>query len=233
MVPKPSLILVGDETPDARALATLLAHATDGSALAWTDPLIEGVWDTKPGLMLVHGRPVEAVLREAPCPVAVPPHDYAARAPAALRRIGVAFDGWDESHAALVEAATLAEGAGAELVVLMVADPRTAASAAALDDRDALLGHRAATVRYLEDVGVSGQVLDGPVVPALADACRRERLDLLALGSRRHGPLARVLPGSVSLGLLRKQPDCPLLICPRLSAVPQRDRLVAIAGLTG
>jgi nucleotide-binding universal stress UspA family protein len=232
MVPRHSLILVGDETRDARALATLLAHATDGSALAWTDPLIEGLWDTKPGLVLVHGRPLEAVLREAPCPVAVPPRDYAAHAPASLRRVGVAFDGWDESQAALREAATLAEGAGADLVVLMVADPHTAASAVVREDDDALLGHRAAAELYLEGIGVTGRVLEGPVVPALAEACRRERLDLLAVGSRRHGPLARVLPGSVSLELLRNQPECPLLICPRPSAARQRERLVAIAGLS-
>jgi hypothetical protein len=33
MVPRSSLILVGDDSRDARVLATLLANATDGSVI--------------------------------------------------------------------------------------------------------------------------------------------------------------------------------------------------------
>jgi nucleotide-binding universal stress UspA family protein len=64
-------------------------------------------------------------------------------------------------------------------------------------------------------VDVTARVLDGPVAPALAEACAKERLDLLTLGSRRRGPTARVVLGSVSTSLLHDLPDCPLLVCPR------------------
>jgi nucleotide-binding universal stress UspA family protein len=39
-------------------------------------------------------------------------------------------------------------------------------------------------------------------------------LDLLVLGSRRFGPVRRVLPGSVSSELVRLAP-CPVIVVPR------------------
>jgi len=230
MRPRDSLILVGDDSQDAIVLAGLLARATAGTEVIWTDPLIDGLWDTRPGLMVVRGRrgshgerPVDSLAESAPCPVALAPIGYAERAPRELRRIGVGFDGWDESRVALAEAAILAEGAGADLVVLMAGDPHAAASTA---ERN--------LERVLPDLSppseVTGRILSGPVARALTDACALEGLDLLVLGSARQGPLGRVLPGSVSGGLLRHPPQVPLLVCARGIAPPLATAALAAAG---
>jgi nucleotide-binding universal stress UspA family protein len=176
------------------------------------------------------GRPAESLVHDAPCPVAVAPTGYARQPERELRRIGVAFDGWDESRLALGEATLLADGAGGELVTLMVADPHTAASAAPCKEDEALLGHRTAAQRYLARSGINGEVLDGPVAPALREACRSRQLDLLVLGSRRHGAIARVFAGGVSTALLRDPPICPLIVCPRGVAAPSSEPALAGAG---
>jgi nucleotide-binding universal stress UspA family protein len=224
-----SLILVGDDSDDTRALAMLLARATDGTLLSSKGSVTADARRRHPGLVVVRSsrrgaRPgeVAALVHDSPCPVAVAPAGYAEHAPAALRRIGVAFDGWDESRIALMEAGLLVEGGNGELVVLMVSDPHTAPSASGRDG-DPLAGHRRVAARYLGTVvdelsprlDVRSRVLDGPVAPALAKASDDERLDLLALGSRRRGVLARIALGSVSSALLHRPPACPLLICPR------------------
>jgi nucleotide-binding universal stress UspA family protein len=210
------LILLKDQSADTLALASMLGRA--------------GV---RPGVIVVSGpapgaerHRIQTLVRGARVPVAVAPHGYADRSPGTLRRIGVAFDGWTESRAALAEGTRLAESAGAELVLLMVGDPHTAASALVGEaEDDWLLGHSEAATRYLEPVVADmpesiharGAVLYGQVVPALSEAAKDDRLDLLVLGSRRQGPVARVALGSVSASLLR-DPPCPLLICPRAGA---------------
>lgn len=239
-----SLILVGDDSDDARVLATLLARATDGTVLRSTDSVASAIRRRHPGLVVVRSsrpgaapREAERLVRNAPCPVAVAPAGYAEEGPGALRRIGVAFDGWEESRVALAEAAALVEGAGGELVVLLASNPHTAPSAQLLDG-DPLAGHRAVAARYLrtvvedlsERIEVRARVLDGEVARALADACDADQLDLLALGSRRNGPVARIAVGSVSSALLHHPPECPLLVCPRGVAPPPETASLTEAG---
>ena len=162
------------------------------------------------------------------------PAGYVEKAPGALQRIGVAFDGWDESRVALAEAAALVEGGGGELVILMAGNPHTAPSAQGWDG-DPLAGHRAVAARSLrtvvedlsERIDVRARVLDAVVAPALRDACDADQLDLLALGSRRRGRVARVAVGSVSSALLRQPPGCPLLVCPRGVAPPPETASLA------
>jgi nucleotide-binding universal stress UspA family protein len=149
----------------------------------------------------------------------------------------VAYDGWEESRVALAEAAALAEGGVADIRVLMVADPHTAASARAdAGGDDWLLGHRALADRYLRTVterlsprvSARGSVLEGQVAPALASAARAEQLDLLVVGSRRRGPIKRVMLGSASHALLG-DPPCALLVCPRGVTAPRET--AALAGV--
>lgn len=228
--PRASLILVADESADALALARLLAVATDGAVLQSTEPVDEAIRRRHPGLIVVRSSPhratradLDALVRKAPCPVAIAPPGYAFHPPDAVCHVGVALDGWNESRVALREAMDVAAGCAAELCLLMVADPHTAA-AVQHEDRsdDWLTGHRALAERYLSDVvrelphgiAVRNRVLDGQVAPALAQAARAESLDLLALGSRRRGPIASIALGSVSHVLLR-DPPCALLVCPR------------------
>jgi hypothetical protein len=115
--------------------------------------VIEGIWSTKPGLMLVRRRPDESVLESAPCPVAVPPPGYADLASPSLRRIGVMSDP-DQASATFAEAAVLAEGAGAELVELPDADWHTAAATCRSEGLDLL---------------VVGADPDGPLARLLSD----------------------------------------------------------------
>lgn len=237
-----SLILVGDTSADVMVLARLLARATDGTVLQTSDPVEEAIRRRHLGLVVVRSAParatrkkLDALVRDAPCPVAVAPVGYAGRAPAALRRIGVAFDGWEESRVALAEAAVLAEGGVADVQVLMVADPHTAASAqAGAGDDEWLLGHGALADRYLQGVTenlasrirAQHSVLQGQVAPALVSAARSQHLDLLVLGSRRLGAIARVALGSVSHALLA-DPPCALLVCPRGVAAPRETASLA------
>jgi nucleotide-binding universal stress UspA family protein len=242
-----SLIVVGDDSDDARVLATLLARATDGTVLRSADSVGYAIRRRHPGLVVVRSsrrgagpREAERLVRNTPCPVAVAPAGYAEKAPGGLRRIGVAFDGWEESRVALAQAAALVEGAGGELVVLMASNSHTAPSTQLLDG-DPLAGHRAAAARYLskvvedlsERIDVRARVLDGAVARALADACDADQLDLLALGSRRSGPVARIAVGSVSSALLHQPPECPLLVCPRGVAPPPQTASLAQAGRYG
>jgi nucleotide-binding universal stress UspA family protein len=228
--PRPSLILLGDESTDSLVLARLLAAATDGTVLQSTEPVAEVMRRRHPGLIVVRGAlrratraDLDALVRSAPCPVAIAPAGYAYRAPQAIDRIGVALDGWEESRLALGEAVDVAAGCSAELCLLMVADPHTAASMKQSERSDDWLsGHRALAERYLtgverelpRDIRVRHRTVDGQVAPALAQAARAEALDLLALGSRRRGPIASIALGSVSHVLLR-DPPCALLVCPR------------------
>ena len=211
----------------------MLVRATDGTVVRGRVAVERALLTSRPGMVVVRTSPrraamhhVRMLVRDASCPVAVAPYGFGAEPPRVLRRIGVAFDGWSEARAALGEAARLAEGAGAELRLLMVGDPHTAASAGVGDQEDDwLLGHAEAAERYLEpvvaelsrNVRTHGTVLYGQVVPAIRKAALDEGLDMLVLGSRRQGPVARVALGSVSAALL-SNPPCPLLVCPRSRA---------------
>jgi nucleotide-binding universal stress UspA family protein len=228
--PRAPLILVGDESADALALARLLAIATDGAVLQSTEPAEEAARRRHPGLIVVRSSPrratradLDALVRKGPCPVAIAPPGYASNPPDAIGQVGVALDGRSESRIALREALDIAAGCAAEMCLLIVTDPHSAAAAQHRDRPDDwLTGHRTLAERYLSNVvrelphgiPVRHRALDGQVAPALAKAAYAEGLDLLALGSRRRGPIASVALGSVSHVLLR-DPPCPLLICPR------------------
>ena len=62
-------------------------------------------------------------------------------------------------------------------------------------------------------IPVDSRRLDGAPAAALAEACE-DGVDLLVVGSRGHGPMARVVLGSVSTRLVETSP-CPVLVVPR------------------
>ena len=183
-------------------------------------------------------RRLDAALHAAPRPVALAPAGYREAAPGALARVGVAFDGWGEARVALAHAVALVRVSGAELCLLMVGDPHTAASREPEADEEASLAGHMHAARHCVDGVVAdlprglrarGIALNGPVATALTEAARSERLDLLVLGSRRLGPTLRVVLGGVS-SALAKQPPCPLLIVPRGLDPPRESAAAGRAG---
>jgi nucleotide-binding universal stress UspA family protein len=157
------------------------------------------------------------LLHGAPVPVATAPHGYADRASAALGTIAVAYDGDEESQAALAYAAALAPAAGAELDLLTVERPTAPVSGAIAytfalpQDVDDI--QRQALAEVDASTPIRRRVLEGPTAEALADACR-EGIDLIVVGSRGYGTVERVLLGSTSTTLIREAP-CPVIVVPR------------------
>jgi nucleotide-binding universal stress UspA family protein len=165
----------------------------------------------------------ERLLQGAACPVAIAPRGYATAAPATLREIGVAFDGGPESRTALAAGTALARAAGARLRAITVLNPHvspfTPKPMAAIEMTDYVASGRQrridalrAAVAELRDVDAVAEPVDGDEVETLA--ARSAELDLLVVGSRRYGPLRRLLLGAVSARLVR-QAAGPLLLLPR------------------
>lgn len=163
-----------------------------------------------------------SLLAGAPCPIAVAPHGYAS-GERRLERLGVAVDGSEESDAALAGAGVLAQRLGARLLLMSVAEPPDfgyMTPPAVFEVRAYQQAIEEAMERVLErsakslPAGVESErmLLFGDAGRALAEAAAD--VDLLVVGSRRYGPVRRVLLGSVSGHLMHHAP-CPLLIVPR------------------
>jgi nucleotide-binding universal stress UspA family protein len=167
----------------------------------------------------VAGRTGRQVVHDASCPVAIAAHGLAGE-PFRLRRIVVGIDGSPESEAALAIASELGRGVERVDVVAVVDDrlPTTMAPIGApltLVQWDEIVrARRARAERLLEGVAgdVSREVRIGDPAGELEQAARDA--DLLVIGSRRWGPLSRLVVGSTGEELLRETP-CSLLLVPR------------------
>lgn len=183
------------------------------------------------------GSATEQTLHGAPCAVLVAPSGYAGRA-APLRRLGVAYDGSREASTALAAARRLARGReDVTVVVVDVADttqpfalphgyPNYVVDLQAIADEQL----REACTALGATAHVELDRREGDPVHELIDASRS--LDLLLLGSRGHGPLKRLLLGSVSTQVVRGA-ACPLLLLPRGAAAPADDAAGARRAGTG
>ncbi len=163
------------------------------------------------------GSVAENLLHGSPCAVVVAPSGYAETRHDPFRQIAVAYDGTPESKAALRRAEALAAPTSAVIQIFTVVAPPAAIPGgvgyAPIDppDPDKILNEGVNSV----DSGLAahGQRLDGPPAATLTKACEDD-VDLLVAGSRRYGPMMRVLLGSVSTQLVRMAP-CPVLVEPR------------------
>jgi nucleotide-binding universal stress UspA family protein len=182
------------------------------------------------------GSATEQTLHGAPCAVAVAPNGYAGRPHGSIATIVAAHNGSQESDRALRVAAGLARAAHARLQIVGVVDETAVwygaymGPAVGAELRAAVragLEDAAATVQGVDDVLVRD--LDGGPERALRAAA--QDADLLVLGSRGHGPVARTLLGSVSSPLVRR-PPCPLVVVPR-TAVQGDDAAAADAAGAG
>jgi nucleotide-binding universal stress UspA family protein len=178
------------------------------------------------------GDDARGALNGAPCAVAIAPRGYAQH-PRPLRRIGVGYDGSEESRFALAIAREITVH-GEAVRALWVASPRAVRRAAepTVAGSDAIrvaLDRRIARLRELP--GVDGSATYGDVRQELA--AFSQELDLLVTGSRGRGPLGRLVHGSVSSYLVRHA-ACALLVLPRpavrKSSGHARARADALAG---
>jgi nucleotide-binding universal stress UspA family protein len=160
------------------------------------------------------------------CAVAIAPRDLSRRREFVLQRIGVGFDGGDEAIAALTTAAAIAVGCGAALVVRGVIDDRVPAlgwphlwlgdfeaswEEAIRDEIETLRDGIEQSTRGI-DSDVSIEVRRGKPANSLLELSGE--VDLLVIGSRRWGTIARVLLGGTGEALAQSA-RCSLLVVPR------------------
>jgi len=163
------------------------------------------------------GSVAESLLHGAPCAALVAPRGYAADTHEPFHRIAVAYDGTAEAKAALRGAEAIAARTSATIRILTVLAPPVAMPGLAgyvpVDppEPDKLLNEAIHSVDG--KLAAEGRRLDGPPAATLASACE-DGVDLLVAGSRRYGPVMRVLLGSVSTQLVHLAP-CPVLVVPR------------------
>ena len=155
-----------------------------------------------------------AALNGAPCAVAIAPFEYAKRAQP-FCRIGVGYDGSPESERALAMARALAPRWRSTVEALAVISLESIPYGEPIaknwpDAAKQLMDDRRRHLRNLNDV--EGDVTYGDPTKELVSLSKQ--VDLLVVGSRGYGPLARLVHGSTSNQLARRARG-PLLVLPR------------------
>ena len=190
------------------------------------DLLVVGSSDKAPEGSVRIGKRVRQLLGYAACPLAIAPRGIQHKTEVSIKRIGVGYDGGGESESALSLAALISVAAGAELHVCGVVDDRAGSTLwspgpaalvlAELGDVVQIeldgLRERAVAAAHLLDPNARVDIRRGRPADALLDLCAD--VDLLVIGSRRWGPVARVLLGSTGESLAYHA-TCPILIVPR------------------
>jgi nucleotide-binding universal stress UspA family protein len=172
------------------------------------------------------GNRTRQLLSHGSCALVVAPRAFSELPPRQLARIGVGYDGAPESEAALSIAGSLAVCAGAKLWVRGVVDDRVPAVGwrgtgrelvlevwdALLEPQVASLLERAQGAADTTGAEVEVDVRRGRPAEALLELS--EQLDLLVIGSRRWGGVARVLMGGTGEALMHDA-RCAVLVVPR------------------
>lgn len=181
------------------------------------DAIVVGSSHWGPVGQVLIGSTTKSLLNGASCEVFVAPKGYSQEGASDFRTIAVGYDGTPESKAALRRAEDLARPSNAMIKVMTVVEPPVIIpgptggyAPPAPRDPDPILNEAVHSVD--ESLGAERVRLDGPPADALAAAC--SDADLLILGSRGYGPIARVFLGSVSREVAKHTP-CPLLVIPR------------------
>jgi len=160
------------------------------------------------------GDDTRAALNGAPCAVAIASLGYAEH-PTAIIKVGVGYDGSQESKAALAMAQKLAGSTKATVHVLEVVSIPTYAFSGLIppaigESIDVMLQEANGRMKGLPNVeGHAVYGLTGEELAAFG-----EQVDILVLGSRGYGPMRRLVLGSTS-DYLERHARCPLLVLPR------------------
>ncbi|HEX5192047.1 MAG TPA: universal stress protein [Solirubrobacteraceae bacterium] len=160
------------------------------------------------------GDDTRAALNGAPCAVAIAPHGYAAHQPP-IAKVGVAFNGSPESHAALAAARRLAAAHDARILALHVVSlPITYAGyAGPTAVGEAIAAMLEAAERELSELpDVQGRAVRGVAGEELA--IFGDEVDILVAGSRGYGPVRRLVLGSTT-DYLQRHARCALLVLSR------------------
>ncbi len=179
----------------------------------------------RPGEVSI-GRTTRQLLSLVQCALAIAPRGLSAEGECKLARIGVGFDGGPEAQAALSMAATIAAGCGAELLVRGVVDDRVPALGwpgvwiepireswrEVMDEEVASLRQTIETATAEVPTTVTVQVKRDVSSTSLRELSGE--VDLLVIGSRRWGPMARLLLGGTGEALVHGA-RCSLLAVPR------------------
>jgi nucleotide-binding universal stress UspA family protein len=151
-------------------------------------------------------------LTGTPCAVAIAPRGYIGH-DTGFASIGVGYDYSGESRAALAAARGLANRFRSRISALHVVTLPKGAATRPEDWAEVLDEGREYAQEKLESLeGVDATALYG--VPSDELVALSDRVDLLVVGSRNHGPVRRLLLGSTSSSLACDA-HCPLLVLPR------------------
>lgn len=179
----------------------------------------------EPGEVRIAGR-TRQLIADLGCALAVAPRGLSDRGDFAFRRIGVGYDGGPEAQVALAAAAKIAAGCGAELIVRGVTDDRIPSlgwpsvwMGEIIESWKEMMDAEEATLhRELEEAlaefGITGTIELERGRPATALQALSGEVDLLVIGSRRWGPLARLVLGGTGERLVHGA-RCSLLVVPR------------------
>jgi nucleotide-binding universal stress UspA family protein len=189
------------------------------------DLLVVGSSRHAPAGQVRIGKRTRQLLCNFECALAVAPRGIHKRAEIQLRRIGLGYDDGPESRAALELAGSIAAAAGAVLHVRSVVDDRIpvsgffAGSGVLLPEWNETIQAEvnACSERATRDAQATGanvqvEVLRGRPADRLLELCAD--VDLLVIGSRRWGAVARLMLGSTGEALMHDA-SCPVLVVPR------------------
>jgi nucleotide-binding universal stress UspA family protein len=208
------LELCGGDADLARVTAlSIAAGLADVAQERRADLIVLGASHRRGLTRLFAGDHVIAVIHQTPCAVAVAPAGFA-QAPRTLGRIGVAYDGSPEGEIALAHAGLLAADHHSDLIACHAIEPDLdpqGRDVSPLTVDDPTIEPDRAPQRLADIDGLQVQTIDGPPRKALAEFSRG--VDLLVCGSRRNGPVRRVVLGSTSESLAR-HPHTPVLVAP-------------------
>jgi nucleotide-binding universal stress UspA family protein len=190
------------------------------------DLLVVGSSTDAPDGRIRIGRRTRQLIGDAGCALAIAPRGLRSEYDLELDRIGVGYDGAPEAQAALALAATLARAAGAELWVRAVVDDRFptfglsgARGAKIISEWEQLVREdverlRISAVDAAKTTGIDVRVEAMQGRPASVLLELSAEVDLLVIGSRRWGAVARIVLGSTGEALVQDA-TCPLLVVPR------------------
>jgi nucleotide-binding universal stress UspA family protein len=146
-----------------------------------------------------------------------------------VKRVVIATDGSDDSEAALESGIEFARAAGATTSLVYVRPAPRPVIGDALHERRvgaevqaAWAAIDAAEARAAEvGVEMEAEVLEGDAAEQILQLARERDADLIVVGSRGHGALARAVLGSVSHAIVHEA-DCPVLVVKSRAARSQK-----------